>query len=169
MLATNWRLAGEFGETRAVFVKETSNLLFDRYNRGLERANYGLIAEARKLDLDEARVALKAGAGICARYLREGLPMPWSMQFMQRRNALIARTLLEANGDPLRKPARATYTIPGEVIDDVEKRSGMSRTQFLGSMREGAPPQAHCRGRIALLEAALALPPKAGLKLLREM
>lgn len=169
MLATNWRLAGEFGEAHRAFVRETSTLLLDRYNRGLERANYGLIAEARKLDLDEARVALKAGGGVCARYLHEGLPIPWSVPFMQRRNALVARTLLEANGDPLRKPAPATYMIPGEVIEDAEKRSGMSRAQFLGSLRAGAPSQTHCRGRIALLEAALALPPKAGLNLLREM
>jgi hypothetical protein len=169
MLATNWRLAREFGESHAAFVRETSTLLFDRYNRGLERADYGLIAEQRKLDLDETRAALKGGASICARYFERGLPIPLSVPFLQRRNALIARTLLETNGDPRRSPAASTYTIPGEVIDEVEKRSGMSRSQFLRGLSKGALPQAHCKARIALLEAALALPPRTSLKMLQEM
>ena len=169
MLADNWLQARKYNETRRTFVDEMSTLLFQRYSDGLPHAAYAVVADQRRLDLDETVTALNAGADVCARYFDGGLPSPFTMNFAQRRNVMIARVLLGLDGVPPHRSDSYTFTVPGAVVGAATKRSGLPLAQFSAGLRRNAAPQLRCKVRIALLQAALALPPKTGLKLLREM
>jgi hypothetical protein len=135
----------------------------------LPRANYDVIAAQRRLDLEETITALNAGGDVCARYFATGLPAPFRMNFALRRDSMVARVLLNLKGVPLPRSESYSFTVPGAVVEAGARRAGLSTERFAAGLRESASPRLRCQVRIGLLQAALALPPKAGLKLLREM
>jgi len=168
-LESNWQDAKKYNQTRRAFVEEMSRLLLVHYNDALPHAEYAVIADQRRLDLDETTAALNAGGDVCARYFDKGLPMPLALRFAQRRDAITARVLLGLKFFAPLRSGSYTFTVPGAVVDDATRRAGLPRAQFAAGLRATAAPKLRCKVRIALLQAALALPPKAGLKLLREM
>ncbi|MEG3149855.1 hypothetical protein U1769_08145 [Sphingomonas sp. ZT3P38] len=170
MLEAKWQKAKELKQGRDAFLRDTTRLLFQRYRNGLRRADHALISQYRQLDLDEAKAALEAGSVGCSSYFQGGYsPGPRSVEFGRRNSEIIVRVLTELDTDPPRGPVSRMFTIKGAVVDASAIRAGMTRTRFLAAMDEMPSSLPRCRTRIALLETALALPPKDGLKLLRDM
>ncbi|QNQ10471.1 hypothetical protein [Sphingomonas alpina] len=170
-LATNWRLAQENRNPRFVFARDTRTLLFDRYISGQTRAGYDLLAEHRRLWLEKAKVMRGHGWEACEDFLNSGnVPVLWqSSALIDRQRDMIGRTLLETNGDPQPKNGDGKFSIAGPVIDAATKRAGLSRDLFVKSLNAGGTAKSRCEAYIALAETALALPPKQGLKLLRDL
>ena len=66
-------------------------------------------------------------------------------------------------------PTSTQVFVPGALLDDVARRTGLPRDEIGESLRDGGTPFTRCAARIALVETALSLPPEQGLVLLRTM
>jgi len=165
-----WQRAHDMHEDRYGFGREVLDLQHEHTRRGIRRASYALIADYRRLELDVARALQAIGPRPCADYFAgtaQASEIPQALR--ERFRALDARILLESDtsGAPLAKEGR--FTIPGPIYDDAAKRSRLSREDLRRAFTFEGPSQEQCVARIALLEAALAAPQDAGLKLMRVM
>jgi hypothetical protein len=170
ILEDNWHRARESDQVRATFLRETRTSLRDRFYAGLKKASYPVISDYRAFQRDEARLAGSRSMYACDDYFRGGaLPMSRSPLYDRRLSNMVARGLVEANVAPVARKKPTTFIIPNAAFEDAVKRSGLAEQRFADAMQDKGSADERCKARIALLEAALAMPPRTGLKLLRDM
>ncbi|WEK02011.1 MAG: hypothetical protein P0Y59_10135 [Candidatus Sphingomonas phytovorans] len=170
LLVADWDRARSDKEPRSTFIERTSAGLRDRFQNGLVKASYPLISDYRSFQRDEARLAGSRSIYACDDYFTKGsLPGSRSPLYQQRLSKMMARGLIEMDAEPPEKDIRGSFVIPGTVITDAIKRSGLSGQRFRQAVQGKGSAEERCKARIGLIEAALALPRSPGLKLLRDM
>lgn len=171
VLTDAWDRANREGAVRNVFFSDTRPLLEDRFFDGLRRADYELIAAHRRLVADKARALRATDPRLCGDFF-DGRPVEADAipeAIKDRERALFARVLLAADARDLLPPGSGRVAIPARALADAARRAGMTEPRLRGALAGRGTPSDQCDARIALVEAALALPQSEGLKLLREM
>lgn len=168
-LVTNWALARDDATNPTMFAESMFKLLSDRYDAGSNRAPHGLLAEIATLRLDKARVLRAHGWEACDDFFVRGTEPPVWMtpDIVARRKVLVARVLLETDGDAAARPLGNTFKVDGAVIDKAVTRSGLPRADFVKALLKGGSAKDRCEAKIALGETALTLPAKQGNDILR--
>jgi hypothetical protein len=168
-LMTAWQTAHGRGDSRSDFVDRTRRELIRRANVALRHASYGLAAESRQLELDQFQATRLQSPAMCGA-LMDGGPMPPIIRtrFADRENALIRHALLESDGRGA-MPTRGKFSVPAAVMKDAAARAALSHEDLVAALNHHGSSSRTCDARIALLQTVLALAPKDGLALLREM
>jgi hypothetical protein len=171
VLQSNWLVAKEQGDDVVKFANNGRELLYDRYRIGVRTGPYDLIAEYRALTRDKAKALLARSAADCDAWFRGNKPRKgaFGADLQAREDKLVARVLMETDGDPPAKTGPRTFSIPPGVYEDAARAAGLSEKKFSAAMMDKGTDAERCRARIALMDTALALPRDKGLKLLREM
>lgn len=170
-LEKSWQAAHRSDDLQSAFVQRTRQELVRRANIALDHpTSYALAAESRRLELDQLKARRAIDPAACVALLVGGeIPSPVRINLFERQQALSQHAVLASRTDIDTTPHATTFTIPGEVMATLGKRTGLPRAALDAALdRRGAPAKI-CEARIALIEAALALPAKDGLKLLRDM
>ncbi|NML05639.1 hypothetical protein [Sphingomonas sp. G-3-2-10] len=149
-------------------------LLRSWYTEGIGKADAGLLADHLRLVIDVARTLSATSSEDCVRFLESsrvsGPNFAFSEALLERERALMARTLLSARApSPNAQTVDRNFMVPGDVVADAMRRSRLSEDQFSKATTAAGPIARQCTGRIALMEAILALPRKRGLPLMRKM
>jgi len=169
-LMTAWREAHDRGDALTDFLARTRRDLIRRANVSLRHAPWQLAAESRQLELDQFEATRQQSPALCGALMDGGrMPPIVATRFADRENALIRHALLESDGAGGAAPAGGKFNVPGAVMKDAAARAALSHDDLVAALNRRSTPARTCDARIALLQAALALPPKDGLKLLREM
>ena len=169
-LVNRWKTAKASETSLAGFDVSIRDELRERVERAAPRLGDATLSEQWKIRHDASRIAAQAN-NPCAinapvtQLLFKELPP----ELKRRLQSNLAATLIEAKDPlpPLRD--RYTYTIPGAVFDDAARRAKISPEELGKAFKETKESEIKCRGRIALVEAALAAPRAVRLKLLRAM
>ena len=172
LLRTNWSIAREANDGFAAFHQAMRALLYARLTAGLRVADHAPLAAYRRVELAQMKAARDRGPEICqALYRDTGKPLPAELisRFAPDRARAAGPVLLAYRGDPPTGRARATFDVPGPVVETAAERAGLSPDRLGASLRDGGTAATRCAARIALMETTLELPPKEGLKLLRSM
>lgn len=149
-------------------------LLRSWYTGGIGRADAGLLADHFRMVIDVARTLSATSPENCVRFLESsrvsGPNFAFSEALLEREKALMARTLLSTDGPrPGAQAPDRSFMVPGDVVADAMRRARLSEDQFSKAITATGPIARQCTGRIALMEAILALPRKRGLPLMRKM
>ncbi|WP_260599022.1 hypothetical protein [Sphingomonas endolithica] len=170
-LRTNWTLAIENGKAPSAFVNDMRDLLIERYSAGVRRAPHDILVDLARLRLDKARLLRVRGWEACDDFFQRGIEPPaWLNADMPgRRKALIARVLLEVDGDAFAAPPSNTFKVDGAIVDAASKRAGIPRADFVKAMVAKGTAENRCKTATALLETALMLPGKQGDLILRNL
>lgn len=170
-LEKSWQAAHRSDDNQSAFVQRTRQELVRRANTALHHpTSYALAAELRRLELDQFKATRALDPAACAGLMSGGeVPSPVRMNLLERQQALSQHAVLASRSDIDTAPRNGTFIIPGAVMATLGKRTGLSREALDAALDRRGPPGRICNTRIALLEAALALPAKDGLKLLRDM
>jgi hypothetical protein len=155
---------------RSGFANQLLKLTNEHVRNGIPRADYSLIAEYRRVELDVAQSLEQSSYDRCAAFVAEKLPddaIPDAL--LERERAIRGRILMETDTATPPPSARAGAAIPGEVFQDVARHSGLSAAALKQALALEGPPEAQCIARISLIQALLAAPPEAALDLLRTM
>lgn len=170
-LEKSWQAAHSSDDNQSAFVQRTRQELVRRANIALHHpASYALAAELRRLELDQFKATRALDPVACAALMTGGeMPSSVRMNLFGRQQALSQHAVLASRTDIDSAPETTSFTIPGAVMATLGKRTGLSREALDVALDRRGPPRRICDTRIALLEAALALPAKDGLKLLRDM
>lgn len=168
-LETNWTLARDNATDPRTFAENMIKLLFDRYDAGSSRAPHALLVDLAKLRLDKARLIRMQGWAACDAFFAHSTEPTLAMtpDIVARRKALVARVLLETDGDPPAKPLGTTFKVSAAVIDAAAKQAGMPRGAFVKAVLNGGDAKNRCNAVIALGETALTLPAEQGDAILR--
>ncbi|MES3151588.1 hypothetical protein [Sphingomonas faeni] len=168
-LASNWTLTRDSATDPRTFAESMLKLLSDRYVAGSNRAPHALLVDLATLRLDKARAIRVPDPGACADFFVLGTEKPlWMTPDLATRNrALVARVLLETDGDPPAKPLGNTFKVNGTVVDKAARRARLPRAGFVKAVLEGNTTKDRCKATIALGETALTLPAKEGDEILR--
>ncbi|WP_404371240.1 hypothetical protein AB5I39_03555 [Sphingomonas sp. MMS24-J45] len=150
------------------FEVEVSKMVAQRFSRVRGKAPYAQIKAYRAIDLQSALYYKEMSPQQCYSYLVVGdQPVRPSLQPALRR--AIYDIVLSAGADVTQKSGNGRFTVPGDVMEQGAKKAGLSRNAYGVALNDGGTIEQRCNARIALLQVALELPPKRGLKLLREM
>lgn len=169
-LIQRWSIAAEGRTELESFIRDVRSFLLERFDAAVLRADHASIAALRRMDLAEIGHARDLGADACARYLEGALPIGQvrsATEDQMRRRAMAAIILATVDAAPRR--ARATYRIPGAVMERLSDETGLDRAALIAALDGRGPAQARCDARRALLSVALALPRATGLPILRAM
>lgn len=171
LLEKKWDAAYRMNASRQLFAGQVRDMLLERHQGALMTAGYPVLADHLRLTLEETIAARSRGWQACADLMSGATPTPKLPDPQaRRRRALVARTLLETKGDvpdPPNGPIR--FAIPGKVVDDVARRSGLKGDELAAALTDQGPAEQQCRARIALYQSVLALPRSEGLPLLRKL
>jgi len=171
-LTSNWFVAHDANADRDQLVNIVERALRERAARGRGRLQGQMLLDQRRLDLDLA-LALKArDVKLCDEFFR-GAPAPAkfiSDELRARQRNLTIRVLMEVDGSP-RAPNEAprSFTLSAEMVRTISQKAGIDPEMLGPALGDGGTASQRCRVRIALLEAALALPAAERLKLLSEI
>jgi len=170
-LMTAWQAAHDRRDGLSDFLTSTRHDLIRRANATLRHASYDLAAESRQLELDQFKATRAENPAACGALMDGGaMPPDVRTRFANRENALIRHALLESDGPGVAAAKkRGKFTVSSAVMKDAASRASLSRDDLSAALNGRGTPSRTCDARIGLLEAALALAPKDGLKLLREM
>ncbi|WP_294057016.1 hypothetical protein [Sphingomonas sp.] len=170
VLVSNWTAARDARKPRYQFAADVKTLLDVRFRNGLAIAPYALIARYQSLERDKARALRGRSAEDCDAFFADRTYSrdPLSALIQLRQHEVFAQVLLETDG---REPAKGngSFMVPGGVLDSITDKTGLRDQRLRDALNGRGTPEDRCAARIALIDAALALPPAKGLKLLREM
>ncbi len=168
-LHADWMVARDTATDPRTFADTMFRLLSDRYVAGSNRAPHELLAKIATLRLDKARLLRGHDWKACDDFFVDGTEPLGRIppDIAARRSALVARVLLETDGDPPAKPLGNTFKVDGTVIDKAAERSGLPRAEFVKAVLKGGNATTRCKAKIALGETALTLPAKQGNEILR--
>ncbi|MGU3391733.1 hypothetical protein [Sphingomonas sp. M1A8_2b] len=158
-LKSKWTLARENATEPRMFAKTMLKLLADRYIAGANRAPHALLVDLATLRLDKARAIGARDWKACDDFFEQGTePLRWTTpDIAARSNELVARVLLETDGDPPAKPLGNTFKVSRAVIDAATERAALSRAEFVKAVRQEGNAKDRCKAMIALGETALSL------------
>ncbi len=162
-LSKRWERARDRDLDRDRFIDNERRELADRADRSVRHAPWQTVRDWRQLERDAlAATAARKGMARC----RD----PLADQALLERRAALALAIVVA--DPVvTRPYRMSwrFSIPGKVVREVGAAAGLDGEPLKDALSGDATPEAACRVRIALLDAALKLSKAEGLKLLRTM
>lgn len=170
-IQAEWALAKRSYWSQYYYEQRLRTLFTDRLRGGVRRADHDLVSRLRRNELATAKLARVQGDGLCDLYWTGKGEVDFSDGAglrLRRERTGIQRDLLLRYAVPSGAPPPGVF-IPGDVLDRVARRAGLTRARVGEALRDGGTPAARCAARIALVETALALPGDEGLKLLREM
>jgi hypothetical protein len=152
-------------------VEEIGAEIGSTYDRNLRSADYALQARYWQLRADELRWLASRNRGTCELPDRPGrderrAPPP---QLEARRAALVGEVLLHPAHRPEEANSSGRYSVPAWLIDDIAKRSGLSRDRLRAALKGQGSLQDRCSANIALIDAALAKGEKEAGAFVREM
>ncbi len=172
LLRANWSIAREAGDAPPAFQSSMRTLLYARLTAGLREADHSALSAFRRVQLAEAKAARDRDVDICDRLFRDtDKPLPdWLIdRFAPDRARAAAPVLLAYAGDPSPRAGPTRFTISGPVVVEAARRANLSPDRLGDALLDRGTPAARCAARIALIETALDLPRKEGLKLLRSL
>ncbi len=147
---------------------ELSEMVSARFTRVVGKAPYDQIKSYQKLVLQSGLYYKNIGSIECKDFFTNaGKPPPEELR-TPLRNA-VYDILLHTGEDVAKKTGASTFSVPGDVMEMGAKKARLSRDDFGMALNKRGSAQQQCDARIALLQVAIALPPKRGLKLLRAM
>ena len=73
----------------------------------------------------------------------------------------------DTSGPPL--PDKSSFRVPDSVFRDAAARAGLTPEGMKLALSFQGPLAEQCKGRIGMIEAALAAPPSTGLELLQQL
>jgi alkylhydroperoxidase family enzyme len=168
-LSGQWQQARIAGVRIEPFTRQIGVYLDGQLRRAIDRASYDAVTAYRRLDLAAVRAARKSGSGDCM-----ALETPTATALMlgedgeRQRRELNARLLLASSpGDAPTGPR--TYRVPGKIIDRIMTRTKLPDRRVRAALSGEGDPGEVCAVRDALIEAALAVAPARGLRLLQTM
>jgi hypothetical protein len=169
-LVAQWERARAVRSDRASFAEAVSAILRSGYRDNVRGGGYPLQADYWRLFADKLRwVQRSAGAASCDGFIRSeaGLVLPADLE--AREQALLARALIEPPARPRARSPDTRFAIPVPVFEAGARRAGLPADAFEAALNERSPAEQRCRARIALVEAALAMPQARGAPFLRAM
>ncbi|WP_066660024.1 hypothetical protein [Sphingomonas sp. CCH9-E2] len=169
MLKSNWTVVAEEGRGMGGFEDRLAAALNDRLILAIRTAPYAEVADYQRNRIAWARAYREQGAVKCDDYLRRGdtPPVAGRTEFQSRQWTIEERVLRTAKA-PF-PPGGGGVTIPGEIVEEVLNRTRLPEARVRASLRGEGDATDHCAVRIALLDAALRMPRKQGLPILRAM
>jgi hypothetical protein len=172
-LLDRWNQAYDRHDPRYLFAGDVRTIIEQAVGEGLRGGSYSLQAAYWRLRADQLRWLRGADVQSCGRSIRgEALDRSLPVEFSNRLRAIQARALGESvrNPPPPLPPGRdRSYSIPGPVVEDTMRRSGLTENVVSQAFQGRGTSAQLCAARIALLDAALALPERRGARLLRDM
>lgn len=135
-------------------------------------ADYATLKPLRQVDLDATLAARALGPESCDRYLSKGyatLPVAVASRFDARRGETLTRLVLSTAVDLNAPDPSATFSLPGDIVEQARKRTGLSLAEFIQASQGKGTPATRCAARVALLETALTIAPKQAIGLLRRL
>lgn len=171
LLASNWDIARDNQQDRRDFSNKIGRLLYDRYNAALQIASYSILSEYGRLSRDKAKALRDRDVNLCDDFLRGGSIPPGAIPhgFGVRERQLVGRTLLETRADPPRRRDGSTFSFRAAIAENAARQAHLPQARFDAALLGRGSPADRCNARIAMFDAALALPPKEGGELLRHL
>jgi len=167
MLKSNWLVVAEEGRGMAEFPARLEVALRDRLAMAIRSAPYEDAAEYQRLRLNRAVIYRKQGVVRCDDYLqRRDIPQVAGMEQIDRSETELADRVLRKSTGPFERGAR-DIIIPGEIVAEVRDRTRLSDARVRSTMSGAGDATDRCAVAIALLQAALRMPRKEALPLLR--
>jgi hypothetical protein len=172
-LMARWRRARDRHEPPFFLEADARTLLQEGARESLRGGGSALQADFWRLRRDELAWLQRADVADCDRSL-QGAPVQARMppEYNARRRELLERALGETPRDPpapLSEDAVYRFVIPEAAMAAAGRSSGLRPDLLDAALNNRATPAARCTARIALIEAALALPERERERLLRDM
>lgn len=168
-LIARWEQARDRNEQTFMLDNDIATLLDQAATEGVRGGSYEVRAAYWRVRMDELRWRRSTGAEDCLRAPGTGTP---PSDLLRRRDEARALALAAPPPDP-RPPMgfneRRRFTIPGPVVERIASRTELGEAALSAALLGGGEPAHRCAVRIALIEAALALPPREGAPLLRDL
>lgn len=170
ILRADWdRLKDDKVTGRETFMRSETFLLVNLVNRGWAKAPYSVLREKMEADV---RIAQALPAAGCADFLAgAGEAAGISEDQINLRRRVAGKLLLAIDPDKLGPEPKSNlrYRIPGPVIEDAAKRMGIPPDQFGNALNNSDNKERLCKVRLAVRQAILAQPERAGLAIMRDM
>ncbi|MEG3147971.1 hypothetical protein U1839_25255 [Sphingomonas sp. RT2P30] len=170
-LKQRWNDARRDDTTPGYFTTMTVEWLHAVFAANLDRAPRDDLEEYRQIEAHRLKALDERGGTACADYMDGKTPPPaLDHDYQERMTTLEGRVILDMpyRGLPAAPPARS-FIIPGAVMAQIGKRTGLPRARLSDALDRHGPAHAQCAARIALIDAVLHLQTSAGLTLLRDM
>lgn len=167
MLKSNWEIVAREGRGMQPLAGRLRAALDERVRMSFATAPAALVRDLRRLDVERARLVQRIGPERCDRYWEGSSEPPPSgfEQIEQAQAKLIDSFVLETRG-PFSRGGR-DVTVPGYVIERIMAATRLPEQRVRASLQGEADAADRCAVRIALIEAALAIPARDGLPILR--
>jgi hypothetical protein len=167
MLKSNWEIVAREGRGMQPLAGRLRAALDERVRMSLATAPAALVRDLRRMDVERARLVQRIGPERCDRYWEGSSEPPPSgfEQIEQAQAKAIDSFVLETRG-PFSRGGR-DVTVPGYVIERIMAATRLPEQRVRESLRGEADAADRCAVRIALIEAALAIPARDGLPILR--
>lgn len=169
-LMARWRWQHDTPTQSYQFQDDVRNLLVHAEREALRGGSYALQAAYWRLKRDELVWLRARDVGQCERGARGDYQSPLlPPELAGRREGIRAQALAEAIADPAPAVGRRSFMIPAAAVELAMRQSGLGADTLGAAWRGGGTPAQRCAAAIALIHAALALPPGQGRRLLRDM
>jgi hypothetical protein len=168
-LVERWTDAHDQDQTRAFFDFDIRRMIDSAIGEALRGGSYDLQAAYWRLRVEELRQWQTTDAEVCAGVRPEPARVG---PIDPRMGAVNARALTEPPlhpSPPLARGAVNRYTIPGAVVERAQRISHLDDATLSAAFLGRGTSAARCAARIALIEAALAVPQRDGARLVRDM
>ncbi len=171
LLRADWsRLKGDELNGREMFMRSETSLLVNLIDRGWTKAPYAVLREKMTTDVRIAEALPPQG---CADFLSgAGDAAGLDEDQIDQRQRVAGQLLLTIDPDKLGPEPKGdfSYRIPGPVIEVAAKRMGIPPEQFGDVLHNSdKKPERLCKARLAVRQAILAQPERAGLAIMRDM
>lgn len=173
-LVARWQQARNRNEQNAALETDVRALLTDALRAGLRSGTFAVQSAYWRFMAEELTWLLEKDAVSCAALI-DGKPMALVLprSLVEARDKVRVLAISEVIPSTVPLPAsgeQARLSIPDLLFEAAAQRARMSPTDLNAALNAPtAPPDQRCRGRIALIEAALALPEHEAAPFLRDI
>lgn len=169
-----WEEKWTAGKNKWDMAADVGQSIDDRYAAVWRKANYRNMTDLELVRLEKARFFRNKGANYCDNYFHGrpdssvALPSELLKREQEIRLRIVFDTRVEVEPSPPKASSTTTFVVPGPVLENAAKRSGLVERTLVKALQDGGTAEERCNARIALHEAALALPQREALNLIRK-